>query len=207
MSYNEFVAGDRVEVAQAPCKYRSITVGLVGTVTNVYSPSSIRVHIDGHVNVSSQYGDFYLEHRHLKRINNTPNNEGSFIMNGKYRTAEVQFIEGTNTNTKYLYACYDDEIITGDICVVKSAHHGFCIAKVVGFVESTDQDITREIVGKVSFEAYNKRVEDRKRAEELRQMMNARAKQLQDIALFQMLSEKDADMADMLAEYQKLMEA
>ncbi len=207
MLYKEFVEGDRVEVVQAPSKYRNIKVGLVGTVTNVYGATSIRVHIEGHINVSSQYGDYYFESKHLKRIGQEPNNEGSFIMNGKFNIAEVQFIEGNNKDTKYLYACYDDTIVVGDICVVKSAHHGFGIAQVVGFVESTDQDITREIIGKVSFEAYNKRVEDRKRAAELKSMMNVRAKQLQDIALFQMLSEKDPDMANMMAEYQYLMEA
>lgn len=205
MLYKEFVEGDRVEVVRAPSKYRNIKVGLVGTVTNVYGATSIRVHIEGHINVSSQYGEFYFESKHLKRIKS--NNEGSFIMNGKFKIAEVQFIEGNNKDTKYLYACYDDTIVISDICVVKSAHHGFGIAQVVGFVESTEEDITREIVGKVSFDAYNKRVEDRKRAAELRAMMNARAKQLQDIALFQMLSEKDAEMASFLAEYQKLMEA
>ena len=205
MSYNEFVVGDRVEIVRKPSKYKAIPVGVTGTVRSVYSPSSIRVHLDGYDNYTSKYGDYYFDTKELKYINNESNNEGrTTIMTGNYRVANVQFIEGNNTDCKYRYACYDPSIVEGDICVVKSAHHGLGIAKVAGFVDTTEE-LTREIVCKCDFSDYNKRVENRKRMAELKDMMNARAKQLQDIALFQMLSEKDSDMASMLAEYQKLM--
>lgn len=204
MSYNEFVVGDRVELVHVSPKYKRIPVGVTGTVRNVYNPSSIRVHLDAYTNITSKYGDYYFSHKELKRINTESNNEGSTIMTGSYRTAEVQFIEGNNADCKYIYACYDPSIVEGDICVVKSARHGLGIAKVAGFI-STTEELTREIVCKCDFSDYNKRVENRKRMAELKDLMTARAKQLQDIALFQMLSEKDSDMASMLAEYQKLM--
>lgn len=205
MSYNEFVVGDRVEIIRKPSKYKKLPVGATGIVTNVYCPTSIRVKVDGIENTTSKYGDFYLDAKDLKYINNESNNEGrTTIMTGNYRVANVQFIEGNNLELKYHYACYDPSIVEGDICVVKSAHHGLGIAKVAGFV-STTEELTREIVCKCDFSDYNKRVENRKRMAELRDLMTARARQLQDIALFQMLSEKDSDMAEMLTEYQKLM--
>lgn len=204
MSYNEFVVGDRVELVCKSSKYKRIPVGATGIVMNVYNPSSIRVRLDEYTNITSKYGDYYFDHKELKRINTESNNEGSTIMTGNYRAAEVQFIEGNNTDCKYVYACYDHSIIEGDICVVKSAHHGLGIARVAGFI-CTTEELTREIVCKCDFSDYNKRVENRKRMAELKDLMTARAKQLQDIALFQMLSEKDSEMFSMLAEYQMLM--
>lgn len=205
MSYNEFVVGDRVEIIRKPSKYKKLPVGATGIVTNVYCPSSIRVKVDSIENTTSKYGDFYLDAKELKYINNESNNEGrTTIMTGNYRVAEVQFIDGSNTDKVYRYACYDPSITWGDICVVKTAHHGFGLAKVREFITTTEE-LTREIVCKCDFSDYNKRVENRKRMAELKDLMTARAKQLQDIALFQMLSEKDPEMAGMLADYQRLM--
>lgn len=124
-------------------------------------------------------------------------------MMGNYRVAEVQFLEGNNTNQKYRYACYDPTIAEDDICVVKTAHHGLSIAKITGFITS-DEELTREIVCKADFTEYNKRVESRKRLAELRDLMSARAKQLQDVALFKLLAKEDADMASMISEYETL---
>ena len=205
MNYNEFVVGDRVELVRTSSKYKRIPVGVTGTVTNVYNPSSIRVRLDLYTNITSKYGDYYFEAKHLKITNDESNNEGSItIMTGNYRVAEMQFIEGNNTDRTYNYACYDPSIIEGDICVVKSAHHGMGIARVAGFT-CTTEEMTREIICKCDFSDYNTRVENRKRMIELKDLMTARAKKLQDIALFQMLAKEDSEMACMLADYQRLM--
>ena len=189
--------GDRVVVPNRG-NYKSISVGDMGTVRNIYS-NSIRVAIDDKVNPASQYGQFYFEPKQLDIINE----KETIIMTGNYRIAEVQFLEGTNANHKYSYACYDLSIVEGDICVVKTAHHGLSIAKVVGFIDS-DEELTREIVCRADFTDYNKRVEARKRMAELKDLMNTRAKQLQDVALFKMLAKDDPDMAGMLKEYEQL---
>ena len=202
--YTSLVVGDRVELVRKSPKYKKLPVGTTGTVMYVYSPDSIRVHMDDLESKASQYGDFYLTDSQLKRINNESNNEGSTIMTGNYRVANVQFIEGNNLELKYHYACYDPSIVEGDICVVKSAHHGLGIAKVAGFITTTEE-LTREIVCKCDFSEYNKRVENRKRMAELKDLMTARAKKLQDIALFQMLAKEDDEMACMLGELMKLM--
>jgi tRNA A37 N6-isopentenylltransferase MiaA len=44
----------------------------------------------------------------------------------------------------------------------------------------------------------------RAKAVELKAKMEARAKQLQDIALYQMLAKDDPDMAELLKEYQDI---
>lgn len=197
MSYKAFSIGDRIVVLNRG-NYKKVCVGDTGTVRNIYS-NSIRVAIDDKVNTASQYGQFYFEANQLDIINE----KETIIMTGNYTIAEVQFLEGSNSNHKYSYACYDPTIAVGDICVVKTAHHGLSIAKVTGFIDS-DEELTREIVCRADFTEYNKRVEARKRMAELKDLMNIRAKQLQDVALFKMLAKEDADMAAMINEYEKL---
>ena len=125
-------------------------------------------------------------------------------MEGNYRITQINFLEGNNTSTKYPYACYDNSIEAGDICVVMSEHHGLGIAKVAEIGPKTDEKITREIVCKCDFGAYNVRVTNRKRKAELMKQMHARAAEMQQIALFQMLADKDQSMQDLLNEYQQL---
>ena len=197
MNYTAFSIGDRIEVQNCGC-YKKICVGDVGTVRSVYA-TSIRVAIDDKVNQASQYGQFYFKSNQIKLLSE----KETIIMTGNYRVAEVKFIDGNNTNQKYSYACYDPSIAEGDICVVKTAHHGLSIAKVTGFITS-DEELTREIVCKADFTEYNKRVEARRRMAELKDLMNTRAKQLQDVALFRMLAKDDADMAAMINEYEQL---
>lgn len=192
--------GDRVRVLRNN-KYVDIEVGDTGTVNSQYG-ESVRVVIDGKYNRLSSKGYFYLTRAQLELIEY---NKETTIMTGNFRIANVAFIEGTNTNKTYRYACYDPSIMAGDICVVKSAHHGFGIAKVLDIWEKdTSEEVTREIVCKCDFSEYNKRVETRKRMAELKDLMNERAKQLQDVALFRMLAQGDADMANMVAEYEAL---
>lgn len=199
MSYTAFSVGDRVELVDGYTRYKKrLSVGDTGTIRNIYS-DNIAVAIDDKTNISSQYGYFYFERKQLKLISE----KETIIMTGNYRIAEVQFLEGNNTNQKYHYACYDPSIIEGDICVVKTAHHGFSLAKVAGFITSSEE-LTREIVCKADFSDYNKRVESRKRMAELMDMMNAKAQQLQNTMLFKMLAKEDSDMAAMISEYEQL---
>lgn len=197
MNYTAFSIGDHVEVLNSGC-YKKVCVGDTGTVRSVYA-NNLRVAIDDKVNTASQYGHFYFKPDQIKLLSE----KETIIMTGNYRIAEVQFIEGSNTNQKYSYACYDHSIVEGDICVVKTVHHGLSIARVTGFITS-DEELTREIVCKADFTEYNKRVEARKRMAELKDLMNTRAKRLQDVALFKMLAKEDADMAAMISEYEQL---
>lgn len=197
MGYHHFSVGDRVEVVDGS-PYKQIPKGSMGTIHSIYQ-SNCRIAIDGKTNKASSYGHFYFKYNQIKHVN-----EGSTtIMEGNYRIVEVLFIEGNNTGKSYPYACYDPTIEIGDICVVKTGHHGYSLAKVHEILTSTDEEVTREIVCKADFSEYNKRVENRKRMAELKALMNARAKQLQDVALFKMLAESDPDMANMLAEYEQ----
>lgn len=189
--------GDRVRVKRS--KYKEIGPDLMGTVRSMYL-DSIAVEIDCFTNQRSEYGWYYFTRKQLEQVTSG----GTKHMEGNYRIAIVHFIDGSNTNVAYQYACYDDDIKEGDICVVKSAHHGFGIAKIHALEPKNDTVITREIVCKADFTAYNSRENARKRREELKKKMAARAAQLQEVALYAMLAKEDADMSELLKEYEGL---
>lgn len=183
-------------------KYKEVPIGAVGKVFRYYN-RQVCVCFAQIQNPRSSYNCFYFEQRDLDHYK-TRNEKESKIMEGNYRIAQINFLEGNNTSTKYPYACYDHTIEIGDICVVMSEHHGFGIAKVVEIGPKTDEKITREIVCKCDFSEYNIRVANRKRRAELLKLMHTRAAELQEIALFQMLAKEDSNMKDILSEYQQL---
>jgi hypothetical protein len=117
--------------------------------------------------------------------------------------AKVKFVDGNNERT-YDYANYDVFLKAGDLCVVKTANHGLGLARVVEIIDRNDIETQREIVSIVNTEDYDLRVATRAKAAELKTKMQERAKQLQDIDLYQMLAKDDPAMMELLIEYQTL---
>ena len=192
----EFNIGDRVEVISD--HYRGRTVGLTGTVRSNYE-SGIAVNLDDMTNTRSGYGCFYYNKNQLKKL------EGDTIMEGNYNIAYVKFLEGSNTNTIYHYALYEGtEATIDDICVAKSAHHGFGLVRIVDIQPKSNEDITREIVCKADFSAYRERGACRKRKAELVSEMKKRAAAVQEILIYKTLAASDPAMAELLGEYEKL---
>lgn len=191
-----FSIGDRVEVVSD--NYKGRTVGKTGTVRSNYE-DNIAVIVDGVTNPRSSYGCHYYKNKQLKLL------EGDNIMEGNYRIARVQFLEGNNTDSIYNYALYDGtHAWEGDICVVKSAHHGFGLARIVEIVPKTDEAITREIVCRADFTDYEERVARRKRTAELMSQMKKRAAAAQEILIYRNLAASDPAMAELLKEYENL---
>lgn len=198
----EFSIGDRVVVISD--NYNGRTVGLTGTVRSNYN-GSIAVNLDSMTNARSSYGCFYYKNNQLKKLGRGIIMEGDIIMEGNYNIAHVKFLEGTNTNSIYHYALYDGtEATVGDICVVKSAHHGFGLARIVDIQPKSNEAITREIVCKADFKAYEERVACRKRKAELTAEMKKRAAAVQEILIYKNLAASDPAMAELFSEYEKL---
>lgn len=199
----KFEYGNRIKVAKRS-KYHDVMIGTFGTVRSYYN-GSVTVELDGMFNSRSSRGVYYFTENQIVEINQLNQNfEGETIMEGNYRIALISFLEGSNTDVTYRYACYDESINVNDICVVKSAHHGFGIAKVVGFEDKTDEVITREIICKADFSAYNAREYNRKRKAELKKQMAKLASELQETALFELLANNNSDMEELLKEYKEL---
>lgn len=195
---SKYKRGDIVEVVDAN-GYREVHVGAIGTVSGTYE-SSVKVVFDDIHNPRSSYDCFYFKDRNLKYY------EGDKIMEGNYSIATVQFMDGSNADKTYRYALYDDNVGVGDICVVKSAHHGFGIARVVDIEAKTDEKLIREIVCRCDFSAYETREVTRKRREELMRKMDTRAAALQKIALYKMMATEDSSMAELMREFDELEE-
>lgn len=201
MSY-KFDIGEHVAVRSN--KYKEVPTGTIGVVFRYYK-TQVCVQFLDISNPRSMYDCFYFKQSELVHYKETKHQvKESNIMEGNYRIAQVRFLEGNNTDKTYPYACYDLSMTAGDICVVKSAHHGLGIAQIVEIGQKTDQEITREIICKCDFSDYNKREAVRKRKAELVRLMHSRADELREIALFKALAANDQDMATMLKEYSEL---
>lgn len=192
---NNFKRGDVVEVVDAN-KYKEVHVGAIGTVRSTYEGRVTVVFSNIH-NPRSSYDCFYFNANQLKYYG------GEKIMEGNYRIANVTFLD-EKSNKTYRYAVYDETIADGDICVVKTAHHGMAVAQIMSIEDKTDEKIIREVVCKCDFTAYWSREAKRQRKDELKRKMAARAAQLQEIALYQMMAESDGDMSAMLKEFSTL---
>lgn len=192
--------GIRVKI-HCRTKYGGRLNGTAGTVVYTTGFGSIGVAIDGVTNSRSAHGWYYFTQTQLEKITD----EGVTKMEGNYRVALIKFLEGTNTNKTYEYACYDSNLAVNDKVVVKTAHHGFGVGIISGFVDNVGQDITREIVGFADFTAYEARIAARKRRDELRKEMAKKAAQMQEIALYKALAQEDPNMAAMVKEYTELL--
>ena len=127
---------------------------------------------------------------------------------GDFKVANVKFLNGTNTSYEYEYAMFDDYEV-GDTVVVASAHHGLGIAKISSIItkdQAATKNFEREIVSKVDMETYETRKKNRNRVNELKAKMDKRFNELNKIALFEMMAEKDSELKSMLEEYKCLIE-
>lgn len=197
---NGFEHGDIVVVLDA--KYREVPVGSIGTVRSTYD-NSVTVKFANIHNPRSGYDCFYFKAKQLKHY------KGDKIMEGNYMIAIVHFLGDTNTERTYKYAMYPDlfgKVTVGDVCVVKSAHHGMGIAEVVSIEPKTDEKITREIVCVCDFSDYYVREATRKRRAELKAKMAKRAAALQELALYKMMAAEDSSMAELMKEFDELEE-
>lgn len=201
--------GDRVRIKVSHYSVPNLT-GRLGTIDHIYEnpmyERKVAVLVDGVENRASAKGYFYFNKRELEKVT-----EGEDYMNttkhmdGDFRVALVRFeFDGTNADKTYKYACYDNDIKVEDICVVKSANHGFGLARIVDFEPKTDEPITREIVCVTDFTAFYLREATRAQREKLMTKMAERAEQLKEISLYETLAKADPEMAEMLNIYKQL---
>lgn len=200
-----FEVGSRIKVVKQKCYKTFDLIDEVGTVRSI-NGSKIGVNLDNIRNPNSSYGAFYIDPAELVLLNK--NTEEIFMQNNisnYLNIAKIKFIDNSYSTTKtYEYANFEPNLTVGDICVVRSAHHGLGVAKVEEIIERNDVATQREIVAIVNTDAYEERVANRAKAAELKVKMQERVKQLQDVALYKMMAENDPTMMEMLKEYQSI---
>lgn len=123
-----------------------------------------------------------------------------------YRVAGIKFMDGYNTDKTYPYALYDEDISIGDTVVVMTGHHGMAIAEVCSIGEMPKDSVTcgREIICKVDMTAYNDRKAKAKKMAELKVEMDAKVKAMQEVALYELMAEKDPELKAMLEAFKAL---
>ena len=210
-----FGVGARVKVIRQRKYTEYKLLNLIGTVRSD-SGTNVSVVLDNVTNPRSKYGCFYFKAVDLVEANDETN-----IMEEKNMSKNIAITNYLNVakispignpNATYKYANFYPDLTAGDLCVVTgltdireamaSTLRGMTVAKVIEIIDANDIEVSGEVVTKVDTDSYNERVKCRIRAAELKDKMEARAKQLQDIALYQMLAKDDPDMAALLKEYQ-----
>lgn len=208
--YLLFKKGVRVEIVKCTSYKKYDYKGKLGTVvTNQYGQyGKIIVRLDDERNPYGCSGNFYFKPHELSLVtecdndiledNNMQNNVINYL-----NIAKIQYLDNSKSSM-HDYANFDSALKKGDLCVVKSLNHGLGLARVIDIIEQNDIQTPREIVAKVDTQDYDFRVAARKDAAELKAKMHERAKQLQDVALYQMLAKNDPDMQELLNRYQNL---
>lgn len=213
-AFTDSYVGKRVRVI-GPGHYRGKCIGEFGTICAVWSTESVAVDLDFSSNQNSSHGYFYFKISELEIVNDENIKTASTAEKGEKKMqkmtnylniAVIRFLNESAFKT-YEYANYEPELMINDLVVVMSAHHGMGLAEVVAIKDPTEVEIYREIVAKVDTSNFDNRTAKRKQATELKAKMQERAKQLQDIALYQMLAKEDPEMAQLLQDYKSLNEA
>lgn len=197
MSRLKFKYGDRVKIENSSLK----TNGWTGTVLGNYGSKSYWVRLSDGARLCYKAINLTLLSNDNKEENNT------MYIAGDFQVAKVKFLSGTNTNAEYEYAMFDDCGNIGDVVVVASAHHGLGVARITDIIskdEAVTKNFEREIVAPVYMDAYEQRKRNRARLQELNNRMEKRAQELNKLAIFEMLAEKDESLKDMLEEYKAL---
>ena len=213
----KFKQGDLIIVTDSSHEYKQRYIGKDGTVEYIFRKANNKyvygVRFQSLHNPMSSMGLFWFEARSLNhKSNNILTNESEEIpMFQNYIVAKVQFLD--NPVPVYSYALYDPAIVAGDTVVVRTGSHGFALAKIHEVIESGFENFAeekakvakgRQIVCKVDFSAYNARQEALKRANELQKQMDAKLREAQTMAIYEMFAEKDSSLKAMLDEFKSL---
>lgn len=202
-----FKSGMRVRVIKQHKYLNTKLIGKLGTVKSGYG-TEVTVMIDGVMNSYSGSGHFYFKPSELEIVDENDNNmeENTNMPNitNYLNAVKIQYIDNI-APSGYIYANFEPNIEVGDLCVIKSGHHGLGLARVTEVIDRNDFEVsTREVVAKVDTRDYDERVANRAKAAEIMDKMKERAKKLQDIALYQMLAKDDPEMLALLESYQAL---
>ena len=228
-----FAVGDRVEVRKLKRggKYRGKYAGCRGTIRscNPFGCGAIGVELDGEYNTASSNGTFWFPGPELVILADFEPQDPYFLpswgardadeaeieymkeeipMLKGYIAAGVSFIHGPNQDTVYPYALYPGlHCQVGDKVVVMTGHHGMSLAEIksIGELPVDSVDCGREIICKVDMAAYVERKARAEKLASLKKEMDAKVRELQSVALYEVLAEKDPTLKAMLDEFKSLL--
>ena len=109
----------------------------------------------------------------------------------------------------YHFAIYDDGVDykVGDLVVFSNGSAPTNIKEIINAEEANiryKKNITAEVIGKVDTSAYEKRVEQRKKKEKLKNELDKRKKEIQKKLDDEYYASKDETYAEILRQYESL---
>lgn len=208
MSTLRYDVGDKVCIFDK-VKYSGICNLKCGEIKQVYEKSLqflYGIKIEGMTNPSSDKGIYWFSSESIKLYTSAKNESEENIMIKDFKVAYISFLD-SSTNRTYPYALYDPYEV-GETVVVHTGHHGFALAKIMD-ISTKEEDVNkvhcgREVVCLVSFASYEARQATLKRIAELKSEMDAKLREVQTLALYEMFAERDPDLNAMLEEYKAL---
>ena len=165
-------------------------------------PNCIKIHFDDWNDTGEK--DLYIKKKNIK-IKGVKD----MAVKGNYKVAIVTFLQGMNTTKRYSFALFDNDVNCDDL-VLCDTSTGYGVAKVLNILSQEEYEgkgviPTKEIICKVDFTNFEKRKELRKKKDSIKKQMDKMVKDNQELVLYQMLAEKNPEMATMLEEYKNLM--
>lgn len=163
--------------------------------------TSVGVKIEGHYNIKSKTGLYWFDANEVEKIEKGD----KFMMFEDFVVVGVKFLDGTNTDKEYFYALFEYADI-GDLVVVNTGHHGIALARVssIGVGDKSEVKYGREVIARVDETAHKDRVARRNEIARLKAEMDKKVKELQEVAIYEMLAEKDPALASMLSDFKAL---
>lgn len=132
---------------------------------------------------------------------------------GKYMVAMVRHCEGNanrQSNGKvYAFALFDENVAVGDR-VLCDSEGGYSIAEVLNIHTKSEYSqlhsrvVTKEIICKVDFSAFDERVAKRREMASIKAEMDKLVAENQDLILYQAIAEKNPQMAVLLERYKTI---
>lgn len=178
MGKSNLEVGSRIIVLTTHKQRYKNVVGRFGTITQSGSEyPEIGVNLDGMVNHASLGGIFWFRKYEVELLENYEKKNGGVIMEGNYKIAVVNLVNDCNKKD-YGYALFENAQV-GDWVVVNSLGAAQ-LGAVVRIVDKSDFTtiITKEVIGVVSMDTYNQRVQERERLAKIEKEKKAIQKEL-----------------------------
>ena len=203
MYIRTFQKGDKVLVT-SECQTQG-WVGVVEGISNPYWDNSTYVTVKFNSGLKRSYNSRSL--KLYNEENNITDKGDNEMITGNYRVAMVKFIQGTNTDKKYAFALFDDYMNVNEYVLCDTAY-GYSVGKIVEIISKDEYEgteITKEIICGVYFDNFEQRKKNREEAKKLKSEMDKKMKEMQELALYEMMAEKSPELKEMLDNYKALM--
>ena len=195
---DKFKIGDKVLVI-SECQ----TKGWVGVVEGMdYWHTYITVKFNGGLKRTYNKNSLKL----FNEENNITNKGDNEMITGNYRVAMVKFVQGTNTTKEYAFALFEDYTNVNEYVLCDTAY-GYSVGKIVEIISKDEYEgteITKEIICGVYFDNFEQRKKNREEAKKLKSEMDKKMKEMQELALYEMMAEKSPELKEMLEQYKGL---